>query len=76
MALKARWQKCVEKKKTFAFFAAIDKLMLRPMKGIEKNNGGAVKNASIFNSNWLEKIRLQQDWRLIIIIIFIIQYRT
>jgi len=31
-------------------------------KGIEQDNGRAVKNASIFNRNWLQKIWLRQHW--------------
>ena len=64
----------LKKKKTFAFFAAgwTD----ATANGIEKVNGRAVKNASIFNSNRLEKIGLRQHWifaDLIIIIIIIIR---
>ena len=48
-----------KRKKTFAFFAAIR--TDATTKGIGKNNGGAVNNTSIFNNNWLEKIKLRQD---------------
>jgi len=48
----------LEKKKTFAFFAAGWTDVTA--KGIEKVNGRAVKNACIFNSNLLEKIWLRQ----------------
>ena len=50
----------MRRKKRLTRSSPLDALHVTAM-GTEKDNDRAVKNASIFNSNWLEKLRLRQN---------------
>ena len=49
------------KRKRFSHSSSLDELIQRP-RAWRKSMARAVKNAGIFNRNWLEKIWLQQHW--------------